>query len=221
MGFLIRYKKINELIAGYNTTSEEQKEMDKKEISKFYGNWFFILAGIIAAGVLLMFFGIPFAEVVMWFLAVISILYIIWRSADFAPESKRRLNRRIGLGVILFNIFVGNVIYGAYSSSDLIVNDNGFEITGIYGISLEFTDIKEVYLDDQLPAIEKRVNGASLFDRSKGDYVLENLGKARIYVMHDYPPHLFIVSHDENYIIINTGDSEITAKWYNLLSNKL
>ena len=57
IGLFVKYKKVTWLISGYNTASKEEKaKYDVEKLTKYFGNFLFVLAGVyLFWGILLLF----------------------------------------------------------------------------------------------------------------------------------------------------------------------
>ena len=78
LGAIIRFGKASWLIAGYNTSSKEEKDRyDEKALCKYTGNFIFILAGIIFFMAIWGLFKLPNLNVVIavgWIVFVVVII---------------------------------------------------------------------------------------------------------------------------------------------------
>lgn len=75
LGYLIKYKKWSWMIAGYNTSSKEEKEKyDELALCSFIGSFLFLLACILFVGALGSYLGAYWLISFSWFLFTVIII---------------------------------------------------------------------------------------------------------------------------------------------------
>ncbi len=84
LGLLIKYGKLYGLIAGYNTTSPDERERtDIVGLGTFIGNGMLVVTAILAGGVLLEYWNVIGAAAGSWWGFVFVVLYIAVRAQRF------------------------------------------------------------------------------------------------------------------------------------------
>ncbi|MCD8172226.1 MAG: hypothetical protein LUD76_02010 [Alistipes sp.] len=118
-------------------------------------------------------------------------------------------------GVVIFIIILvtlagaaGMVILG-YKPTILKIEDEGTQITGIYGLHMEFKDITSVEVADVIPRVKMRTNGYSFGGTNKGYFTVEEWGKIRLFIHVRYKgPYLIITDRDGMWTIYRTLNNE-------------
>jgi hypothetical protein len=85
----------------------------------------------------------------------------------------------------------------------------------MYKERFHVADIEELVLVDDVPR-GKRVNGEATEDYARGNFRLDGLGKARLYIFRDTPPYIRIKLADR-YIFYNEKDPDRTRQLYEQL----
>ncbi|WP_216827547.1 hypothetical protein [Alkalihalobacterium elongatum] len=146
------------------------------------------------------------------------------RDASDHLETKdniKRILRLISIAMAIFAfIVIGVVVFLTYSANELEIEANNIIVTGHMGTELAIADIETVELHQVIPKINRKVGGSSVFNRKKGQFLLEDLGRGRLYVHLNKPPFIYIKT-SENYIFINSKDSTTTQEWYKVLNQKI
>lgn len=92
IGYFVKYRKVTWLISGYNTASKEKKaEYDIEKLTKYFGNFLFILAssGFIWGIVLLI---LPqYSDVIVW--CGLGTLFVIIVAGMIYLSTGRRLKK--------------------------------------------------------------------------------------------------------------------------------
>jgi hypothetical protein len=94
----------------------------------------------------------------------------------------------------------------------LIVSDDSFEITGMYGDEWRKEDIKSVKLLDEMPEVTWKINGFGLSTMAKGVFKVKDYGKSLLFIEKE-PPYIY-VNVGEEHIFINGSSPEETRSWY-------
>ncbi|MEB1808576.1 MAG: hypothetical protein LPK26_15010 [Bacillaceae bacterium] len=141
-------------------------------------------------------------------------------------EGSDTLIEREGLNLIfkwtsiILTIFVFIVIcfvtYLTYSANHLEIEEGKIKVTGHLGTEIAIEDVQVIELHASIPNIQRKVGGASMFNRKKGQFLLENLGRGHLYIHLNKPPFIYIESEDR-YIYINSTDPTVTQEWYDAL----
>jgi hypothetical protein len=99
------------------------------------------------------------------------------------------------------------------SSGDLVIG-------GSFGVTVPLADITDLDLTDVPPEIKTKTNGAGLGSMYKGEFVLMDGKKARLYIDASQPP--FIIFRDGDTVFyLNSGTPEETQALYQKLSEEL
>lgn len=90
LGLLVKYKKVTWLISGYNTASKEkQAEYDQKKLTRYVGNFLFILAGFCSIWGIIIIMLPQYFELVFW--SGFTILFIVMGAGLLYLNTGKRL----------------------------------------------------------------------------------------------------------------------------------
>jgi hypothetical protein len=97
--------------------------------------------------------------------------------------------------------------------------ENGISISGIYGIDIDYKDIKQLDTLPQLPAIKLRTNGYALGSTLKGNFRLRDKTDVKLFVEKGSPPYIYIET--EKYkIYLNNKIPSRTRELFTGIKNK-
>lgn len=222
VGFLV--KSSPNLIAGYNTLSEERKrKIDIDGLSTFMRNGLIAIGlSMIAGYYLFNWIGlIMIANLMIVFVPLLGAIILVIGAQRFDPSNyaiankdkkkKTKLTYFI-LGFVTVSV-IGLITYGLIPSK-AIFNDGSVRFTGIYGFDLKISDIESIELADRIPTIKLRTNGFSLGTINKGTFNLDGFGKSRLLIHSDRPPFLIISNSNGERTIINYNDKVETEETY-------
>jgi hypothetical protein len=116
--------------------------------------------------------------------------------------------------VLAAGIIVFLLMQGTRKEAEVLLQQDSVRITGQYGISFKVEDIKNVQLSITLPAVGAKTNGASLGDIKKGDFMIDGIGKCRLFLQAKNGPYLFITLKDGKTIIMSYPSAEKTVRIY-------
>jgi hypothetical protein len=110
-------------------------------------------------------------------------------------------------------LFPAVLIFRGNSETDVILNDSGFIIKGMYGKTIIYADIAEIDTLSAMPSIRLRTNGYALGKTLKGNFRLIKQEKATLFIIKGSPPFIFIKTDKMN-LYINFRDPEKTRELY-------
>lgn len=171
LGFIVTENNAKNLLSGYNTMKEEDRE--KFDIKSYipYFRKFHILLGIsfLVFG-LLLYYAVN-EEAAGLFLGVYPILgyiYFIWSSRKFSKNVKTKWNK-LGIYILIGTlIFVIGLMYTGIKEDQIILHPQSIEFTGSYSETLNPSEIQSVELVKNLPTIVRKTHGFALGKIRKG-----------------------------------------------------
>jgi len=232
------------LIAGFNTMSDSKKaEYDEKALSKAVGKLLLVLA-------LLMFlFPLAISLEAMWLFWVSFALFMVvtfgfviyantgnrfrkagaGESVEGAAE-RNPMTKGIKIAVIIGIVFsvlilagIGIMFYFGEKDPNVSVGDGYVKIDAMYGLTVNFSDIKEVNLFDRNMhdiGIGRRTNGYGGFGQAlKGNFSSAENGTKLLFVYADSAPTIHIVRTAGADIFISYRNSETTRTIYSQITS--
>jgi len=125
---------------------------------------------------------------------------------------------------IIFLVLVGAIIAGFnyYNTLPIKINmkENQFEITGAYGLSVNYNDISAIDTIGQMPNIETRTNGFALGKVCKGYFRLTNIGNASLFTDFGVSPFVQLVLKNGRVIFFNLKDRQSTIETFKEIKAK-
>lgn len=223
LGLAMKVFKWDFLIAGYNTMSKEKKEnVDKEGLCKATGNFLMIVALLLLINAVTGSYGYRFISLISMLLIFPLTIVFIVAAQKYDHNEKTKSNKleiKIGIGftvffmVILFIMFM----YGAQDPR-VDISKEKIRISGMYSASIDVNKILDISIKDEMPNTSKKVNGFDLGYIMRGDFTLEGMGKARIYIHENKPPFV-IINTEDHFYIINYKESKKTQKLYEELNS--
>jgi len=227
IGILVKYFKTYWLISGYNTMTDEQKQkVNIESLAGFIGNMCFIMAGITLLATIFFMMGQELLGGIALALFVPLSIFLIVKSqkydgntknADGTMTTKAKL---IVIGttvfLILVTIGVSLSLYYGYQDSEITIDNGYIIIKGFYGEDIPINEIDNVYMEDYLPPITLKSNGSSIGNKKKGNFRLEGLGKAKLFVDTSRLQFIYI-EWNEKLFIMNTDTHQETKELFEVI----
>ncbi len=224
IGILIRRFRFYWLISGYNTmTSEEKKNVDIEGLARVIGNYCYSLAALFIITAILYEIGYEFTMPISIAIVMGSTIWLVIKAQSFDSNShnadgsyKTKSKVAIG-GLVITTIIVGVILLFAMQPATIELQQQAVTIHGFYGETLAFDQIAVISLEEQLPAITWRTNGSSTGSILKGNFKLEQIGAAKLFINKKVPPFISIVMEDGRRFYFNTGKTAETVEMFNTL----
>jgi len=121
----------------------------------------------------------------------------------------------IMIAVIAVPVFM--IIYGM-REPQIELAEKGFAIKGMYGITLSYTEIQYLDTVTDLPKIRIRTNGFAFSGVCKGNFTLDSIGSAKLFVNCNTNLYIRIKTHDLKSIYLNFDDRQKTIEVFNNLT---
>lgn len=211
------------LVSGYNTMSEKEKE--NVEIDKLAGLYQigFIAIGLITIGCYYLFMWLKLVDIAQSMIIVpilvgILILLIMGRKYD---HNKSKLKSNIAIAVIaISNLLIFTLIPYSYMPTEIDVKSDGVSFSGVYSTIIAAKDIADVELLDSIPAITMKVNGFGFASVRKGYFKVADYGKCRLFMNGYAKPFLVITTKDGKRTIFCNPNKGVAENYYKQI-NKL
>lgn len=212
--YLILIRKNYYLISGFNTsTPEEQREMIQAGYPRAVGKMTLHIAIILSLGFLLQLLHVPYA-IEGSYVVMLIVLFVefFWMTKKLKKKSKL-----INKTVLLLSLMLVIVVFAIpFIPNKLEINEDSFEMTGLYGEIWAYSDIEDISLYDELPETTIRTNGISMFGKHLGNYRMEGWGAGKLFIRSNNAPFM-IVQTEDSFIIINAGQPNETEMYFQQL----
>ncbi len=227
LGISIRHFKAYWLISGYNTMSaEKKKNVDVESLGKMMGNFCLVLAGLMFVFILALTFEQTTFSIITALLIAAAIIYFIIKSQKFdgnamKSNGKMKKSSKVIVGLIvaflvLVFIGVGFLLYKSNQSIKYNISEDSIQIVSLYGETIRFSDINNIYISDQIPNITLRTNGSAVGNMLKGYFNVDQIGNVKLFINTKIPSFIFIET-DNKTIILNDRDKASTQELYTKL----
>lgn len=221
MGIGIKYFRWYFLISGYNTMSKKQKEnVDTEGLGKLMGNFSFVMAALILISGIAQRNGYRLLTLISLLSIVPLTIFLIILAQKYDHNTMTKSDKaemKVGIGLIIVTgLLVSTMlIYGAREPKVEVIS-NKIIISGMYSSSINKEDIREISLQDTIPKVLKKTNGFDFGYILRGNFTLEEIGVAKIYIRENKAPYI-VIKTENKYYIINYKDSNKTIELYNKL----
>ncbi|MCM3241924.1 DUF3784 domain-containing protein [Cytobacillus firmus] len=221
LGWAVRFKKAYWLISGFASRPEEEKEsLIENRYPQKIGS---LLIGT-AIGMLVLlplsFTEFRFAaEAQFGFMLVILLGGLVYLSRYEVPAKRKR---SYIIASILFIVTFGPIVYLTVSSHkgyEMALEEDSFEISGMYGDMWDYRDIQSVQLLEEMPEVTWKQNGIGLPTLAQGHFKVTGYGSSLLFIQKEHTPILYIEVKDEQ-IFVNSKDSSETQIWYEELKKE-
>jgi hypothetical protein len=224
LGIMVKYYKAYWLISGYNTMSKEKKKnVDVEGLANFMGNMTFIMAALMLLATILFMVDKEMLGGIALALFVPLSIYMIIKAQKYDgntknPDGTMKKRTKITVGavsgfLILTTLGAGFLIYYSNKPAEFVLVDEYFQIKGIYGETIQIEDISYISLSDELPNIIFKNNGYSMGSIKKGNFKLESIGNAKLFVDTSVSPFIYIKRNDR-FVILNCKEEKQTRKLF-------
>ncbi|QWC21013.1 DUF3784 domain-containing protein [Bacillus haikouensis] len=219
LGWAIRYKKVYELISGFAGRSEEEKaELIRNGYPQKNGT----LLLLTATGMLLLlplsFTSFTFTmEVQFGFMLIFLMGGMIYLSRYEVPRKRKRSYWISSILMIAVFALISGLTFIGYQKNELIVSNDSFKITGMYGDTWDKDKIETVELLDEMPGVTWKINGFGLSTKAKGVFKVKDYGRSLLFIKKESP--YIYVKVGGQHLFINGGSPEETRLWYEELTD--
>jgi hypothetical protein len=224
IGLAVHAFKMHFLIAGYNTMSaDRRKNVDIRGLARMMGICMYLCGGAFAATGILDALGVRIGMFPALALLIVSVLFMAIRAQKYDPSQydesgklRREAVAQIAVPatiVVSVLILVAVLFIGSSRPTRATLQDEGLRIHGMYGRLYPWDSLGDIRLIDELPSIERRVNGSGLGANLKGHFRTTQYGVVMLFVNAEAPPFVLFES-DGGIVIFNTGSADETRAVY-------
>ena len=224
LGLLVHAFKLHFLISGYNTMSRAKREkVDVRRVARAIGVWSYANTAVFTVVGLLLALEIAVPiEVPLVFFGITTLVLLVraqrYDGNIFDEDGNLRpgAGRQLALAGGVIGALVIGIIALLFLSSrpvEITATEEGVEISGLYGTTLEWESITEARLLGELPTIEMRTNGSAVGSQLRGHFRTAEYGPVRLFVDAEIPPFL-LLDGSEGVVILNLGSAADTEELF-------
>ncbi|MDP4090619.1 MAG: DUF1648 domain-containing protein [Bacillota bacterium] len=112
-------------------------------------------------------------------------------------------------------------IPGSLKERKVDLSADSITIHGVWGVTINKTDIEKVQLEDKFPKVLEKTNGADIGNKYFGKHRLESSSNALLYIVDSRKPFVAIYIRDQRLILINFSDDSKTKNLYEDILNTM
>jgi hypothetical protein len=198
----------------------EKEKLDRASISVICGNLSIriaILLALLGGTIYLELMWATFALLAFMLLDPCITLFLMARKNREIKFLGKYAILTVGITLVAF-VGVGFLFYYGEKGTVVNVSDNTIQIKGMYGLEVEFAEVKGIYLLDesiQDIGVNLRNNGyGGIGGSMKGHFSSKERGKVRLFVQASAKPTILIERFDKENIYLNYKDAEKTRETY-------
>jgi len=136
-------------------------------------------------------------------------------------NQKNKSGYLLSVLIILISLaFPTLLILSGSRDTEITSTISDFRIKGMYGLTIKYSEIKQLDTISRLPGIKLRTNGYALGISYKGNFRLRNEEKAKLFIKNGIPPYIFIKTDKLN-IYLNFKNPGNTVALFNTLTTRL
>lgn len=203
MGFLVTKNNARYILSGYNTMSEQQRSLVDidgylqffKQFHLFLGISIFVLVMIVGV------FDANLSAIILGTYPLLAYCYFVLKGDRYFPDIKsRKIWTKVTVVILFLTTFgVGYLFFNGFRNSEILLEGNNLEITGMYGEKISRDKIRAVKLVDELPEITMKSNGFAAGDFRKGYFKTKDRKTVK----------LFVNKKAKQILLLDTTDGEI------------
>jgi len=140
---------------------------------------------------------------------------------DDKPTYSRNSNSRSNFyGICITLTVVGLLSWYGYQPVKIDLKNAELKISGIYGSTINYSDIIAIDTISQMPHIETRTNGLALGKVCKGYFRLTDIGSASLFINFGVSPFVRLVLKNGRVIFFNLKDRQSTIETFEKIKSK-
>jgi len=122
--------------------------------------------------------------------------------------------------IILALILPIGIILSGKREMKINMTNSDFSFKGIYGLTIKYSDIKQLDTISFLPRIGLRTNGYAFGKTLKGNFTLNDRTKVKLFITKGTPPYILIKTEND-ILYINFKNPDKTVDLFNALTTNL
>lgn len=137
----------------------------------------------------------------------------------YEKSGKRGIYLTVALLTVIIIIPVLIIVSGR-KETEVTFTDSALIISGIYGLTVSYTDITQADTLQVLPGIRTRTNGYAAGKILKGHFKLDDQSKVMLFIRKGIPPFILIKTTGTT-IYLNCGNSVKTREIFKSVKNRI
>lgn len=128
----------------------------------------------------------------------------------------------ISIFIVLIVLILVLIYLYQGKSNGIILYEEYLDITGMYGLLVNYRNIFQIDLISEMPEIGIRTNGYYFRSVCKGYFIVKDFGDAYLNLNLKYPPYIRIILKNDTCIFINLNvEKDTTELFENLVHRTL
>jgi hypothetical protein len=122
--------------------------------------------------------------------------------------------------LLLVLVFPVAMIIAGSRPLDIRMSSERFSISGIYGITVDYSQVTSIDTINHLPAVKARTNGFASGTTLKGKFKMKDNTRARLFINKRISP-VIVIDYSGNKIYLNNKSREETVALYEELKSNI
>jgi hypothetical protein len=126
------------------------------------------------------------------------------------------------IGVMIAATIILPILLISYGGreTEITLSDSSMKLSGMYGLQMEYSDIKQADTMQTLPAIRSRTNGYASGKILKGHFKLKDQSKVMLFIKKGVPPYICIKTSGET-IYLNSYSPVKTREVFSTIKGRI
>lgn len=226
ISYLINQNNAKDLLSGYNTMSDVEKQNFDiatyvpyfKKFNLFLGLSLFLISIFI-----LYLVNSDWSGIFMGTYPIFCYTYFIWKSNQFYLQKTKKQNIITSVLIIFMITILGLILFefnNTLNDNEIKIGNNKLEITGDYGCEIELKNIESITLENKIPEISSKTNGAALEITKKGYFNTKENQNVKLLINSNKKPIILITTKDKKKIFYSAKEKS-NKEIYNDIIKKI
>lgn len=226
ISFLINQNNAKDLLSGYNTMSDVEKQNFDIATYVPYFKKFNLFLGLSLFSISIFMFYLvnsDWSGIFMGTYPIICYTYFIWKSNQFYLQKTKKQNIITSILIICMITILGLILFefnNTLKDNEIKIGNNKLEITGDYGGEIDLKNIESITLENKIPEIRSKTNGAALEIIKKGYFITKENQNVKLLINSNKKPIILIKTKDKNKIFYSAKEKS-NVKIYNEIIKKI
>lgn len=206
-------------------SKEERKNFDIENYIPYFKKFNLVLGiSLFTISTFILYFvNSDWSGIFMGTFPIICYTFFIWKSNDFYFKKTKKQNVLTYLAIISMLTILGFIIFEfniTLKDNEIKIENNKLEISGDYGSKIELKNIKSITLENNIPEITSKTNGAALEIIKKGYFNTKENENVKILINSNQKPIILITTKDKKKIFYSAKEKS-NVKIYNEIRKQI